>query len=98
MPARMWRYGIYSLLELLHQCLPESLEYLLSFTLIAYQLITFLYEAVPAFEGTWVKYLREIAHYRMEVAGEDRQDRETWAAIVHFWYHKTETNAQSWNV
>lgn len=88
MPARMWKYGIHSLLELLRQCLPESLEYLLSFTFGAYQIITFLYEAVPSFEDTWIQYLIEIAYYRVEVAGEDRQDRETWATIARFWRRK----------
>lgn len=88
MPARMWEYGIYSLLRLLHQCLPESLEYFLSFTFMAYQMITFLYEAVPSFEVTWIQYLREIAHYRMDTAGEDWHDRETWATIARFWHRK----------
>ncbi|KAH7053444.1 hypothetical protein B0J12DRAFT_710232 [Macrophomina phaseolina] len=86
MPARMWNHGIYSFLDLLRQYLPESLEHLLAFTSLAYQMITFLYEAVPAFECTWVKYLGELARYRMEIAGEDRQDRETWAAIAHLWH------------
>lgn len=88
MPARMWKYGIHSLLELLREALPESLEYLLSFTVMAYQIITFLYEAVPSFEDTWIQYLREIAHYRMDTAGEDRHDRQTWAAISRYWHHK----------
>ncbi|KAH7025344.1 hypothetical protein B0J12DRAFT_714453 [Macrophomina phaseolina] len=86
MPARMWNHGIYSFLDLLRQYLPESLEHLLAFTSLAYQMITFLYEAVPAFECTWVKYLGELARYRMEIAGEDRQGRETWAAIAHLWH------------
>ena len=50
MPARMWRYGIHSFLELLRYRLPQSYEHMLSFVYMAYSMMTLLYEAVPTIE------------------------------------------------
>jgi hypothetical protein len=38
MPARMWRHGIHSFLELLRHRLPESLDYMLAFIYLAYSM------------------------------------------------------------
>ncbi|KIW21798.1 uncharacterized protein PV07_12774, partial [Cladophialophora immunda] len=54
MPARMWRHGIYSFLELLRHRLPYSLEHMLSFVYLAYQMMGLLMESVPAFHETWI--------------------------------------------
>jgi len=39
MPARMWRHGIYSFLELLRHRLPYSLEHMLTFIYLAYSMM-----------------------------------------------------------
>lgn len=50
MPARMWRHGIHSFLELLRHRLPASLEHMKTFINLAYSMMALLYETVPAFE------------------------------------------------
>lgn len=57
MPARMWRHGIHSFLEVLRHRLPDSLEHMLAFIYIAYSMMALLYETVPAFEDTWIECL-----------------------------------------
>jgi hypothetical protein len=52
MPARMWKHGIHSLLELLRRDLPGSIDYMLAFIYLAYQMMALLYETVPGFEDT----------------------------------------------
>src|SRR3569833_4527016 len=44
MPARMWRHGIHSVLELLRHRLPASLEHMLAFVCLAYSMIALLYK------------------------------------------------------
>jgi hypothetical protein len=39
MPARMWRHGIHSFLELLRHRLPDSLEHMLTFVHLAYSMV-----------------------------------------------------------
>ncbi|KAJ5104872.1 DNA/RNA-binding domain E.t1.c1-type [Penicillium alfredii] len=88
MPARMWRYGIHSFLELLRQKLPASLDYMLSFIYLAYSMMTLLLESVPAFEETWIECLGDLARYRMAVEEVDLRDREVWAGVSRYWYNK----------
>ncbi|KAH9203753.1 hypothetical protein DL95DRAFT_500671 [Leptodontidium sp. 2 PMI_412] len=52
MPARMWRHGIHSFLELLRHRLPASLDHMLAFIYLAYSMMALLYETVTAFEDT----------------------------------------------
>ena len=40
MPARMWKYGIHSFLELLRHSLPHSREHMLHFMHLAYCMMT----------------------------------------------------------
>ncbi|OQD73360.1 hypothetical protein PENDEC_c015G02968 [Penicillium decumbens] len=86
MPARMWRYGIHSFLELLRQKLPESLDYMLNFINIAYCMMTLLLESVSAFRDTWIECLGDLARYRMAVEDNDPRDREVWAGVSRYWY------------
>jgi hypothetical protein len=88
MPARMWKHGIHSFLELLRYRLPESLEFMISFIYTAYQIMSLLYETVPAFEDTWIECLGDLGRYRMAIEDEDIRDRETWAGVARFWYSK----------
>jgi hypothetical protein len=88
MPARMWKHGIHSFLELLRQKLPHSLDYMLAFIYLAYQMMALLYETVPAFEDTWIECLGDLGRYRMAIEDEDIRDRETWASVARSWYSK----------
>jgi hypothetical protein len=89
MPARMWKHGIHSFLEVLRRRLPESLDYMLQFIYLAYQTVTLLYETVPSFEDTWIECLGDLARYRMAVEESDMRDREIWGGVARDWYSKT---------
>ncbi|KAF2126052.1 hypothetical protein P153DRAFT_433857 [Dothidotthia symphoricarpi CBS 119687] len=88
MPARMWKHGIHSFLELLRRRLPDSIDYMLAFIYLAYQMMALLYETVPAFENTWIECLGDLGRYRMAIEDEDVRDRETWAGVARSWYSK----------
>ncbi|KAI9813000.1 MAG: hypothetical protein M1832_006437 [Thelocarpon impressellum] len=87
MPARMWRHGIHSFLELLRHGLPASLDQTLAFIYIAYPMLALLYETVPAFEDTWIECLGDLGRYRMAIE-DDKQDLEDWTGVARFWYSK----------
>jgi len=88
MPARMWRHGIHSFLELLRHRLPDSLEHMLAFVYLAYSMMTLLLESVISFEETWIECLGDLARYRMAIEEVDPRDRETWAGVARMWYNK----------
>jgi hypothetical protein len=85
MPARMWKHGIHSFLELLRRRLPDSIDYMLAFIYLAFQMMALLYETVPAFEDTWMECLGDLSRYRMAIEDEDIRDRETWAGVARSW-------------
>lgn len=93
MPARMWRHGIHSFLELLRHRLPDSLEHMLTFIYLAYSMMALLYETVPAFEDTWIEWLGDLSRYRMAIEDEDLHDRETWTLVSREWYSKASDKA-----
>lgn len=93
MPARMWRHGIHSFLELLRHCLPASLEHMLTFIYLAYSMMALLYETVPAFEDTWIECLGDLGRYRMAIEDEDIRDREIWTAVSRHWYSRASDKA-----
>lgn len=93
MPARMWRHGIHSFLELLRHRLPASLEHMLTFIYLAYSMMALLYETVPAFEDTWIECLGDLGRYRMAIEDEDIRDREIWTAVSRLWYSKASDKA-----
>jgi Est1 DNA/RNA binding domain len=82
MPARMWRHGIHSFLELLRHRLPDSLDHMLVFIYLAYSMMALLKESVPAFEDTWIKCLGDLARYRMAIEDEDL------SGVARYWYNK----------
>ena len=88
MPARMWRHGIHSFLELLRHRLPDSLEHMLSFVYLAYSMMALLMESVPSFEETWIECLGDLARYRMAIEEADLRDREIWSGTARMWYDK----------
>ncbi|KAM5480133.1 hypothetical protein MaudMau93_007661 [Microsporum audouinii] len=86
MPARMWRHGVHSFLELLRHRLPGSLEHMISFIYNAYSMMTLLLESVPVFVNIWIECLGDLARYRMAVEEVDMYDRENWAEVARHWY------------
>jgi len=86
MPARMWRHGIHSFLELLRHRLPASLEHMLTFIYLAYSMMALLYETVPAFEDIWIECLGDLGRYRMAIEDDNLHDREIWAGVSRHWY------------
>ncbi len=88
MPARMWRHGIHSFLELLRHRLPDSLDHMLMFIYLAYSMMALLYETVPTFEDTWIECLGDLGRYRMAIEDDDIRDREVWTGVSRFWYSK----------
>ena len=86
MPARMWKHGIHNFLELLRHQLPDSLDYMLAFIYLAYQMMALLFETVPSFEDTWIECLGDLARYRMAIEDEDIRDREVWTSVAKHWY------------
>ncbi|KAI1130029.1 hypothetical protein F5Y10DRAFT_276406 [Nemania abortiva] len=93
MPARMWRHGIHSFLELLRHRLPASLEHMLTFIYLAYSMMALLYETVPHFEDTWIECLGDLGRYRMAIEDEDIRDREVWTSVSRHWYSKASDKA-----
>ncbi|KAK0730015.1 hypothetical protein B0H67DRAFT_19419 [Lasiosphaeris hirsuta] len=93
MPARMWRHGIHSFLELLRHRLPASLEHMLTFIYLAYSMMALLYETVPTFEDTWIECLGDLGRYRMAIEDDDIRDREVWTAVSRGWYSKASDKA-----
>ncbi|KAM3067130.1 hypothetical protein ACMFMG_011685 [Clarireedia jacksonii] len=93
MPARMWRHGIHSFLELLRHRLPQSLDHMLPFIYFAYSMMALLYETVPAFENTWIECLGDLGRYRMAIEDDDIRDREVWTGVARHWYSKASNEA-----
>lgn len=93
MPARMWRHGIHSFLELLRHRLPASLEHMLSFIYLAYSMMALLYETVPTFEDTWIECLGDLGRYRMAIEDDDIHDRDIWTSVSRRWYSKASDKA-----
>lgn len=83
MPARMWRHGIHSFLELVRHRLPHSLDHMLTFIFLAYSTMAQLYEIVPAFEDTWIECIGDLGRYGMATGIEDDNvgDREIRTAV-----------------
>ncbi|SPN99845.1 uncharacterized protein DNG_02697 [Cephalotrichum gorgonifer] len=88
MPARMWRHGIHSYLELLRHRLPESREHMLSYIYLSYDMMALLYETVPSYKETWIECLGDLGRYRMAIEDDNIQDRETWTEVSRQWYKK----------
>jgi hypothetical protein len=93
MPARMWRHGIHSFLELMRHRLPESLDHMIVFIGLAYTMMALLYETVPAFEDTWIECLGDLGRYRMAIEDDDIRDREILTGVARHWYSKASDGA-----
>ncbi|RYP51398.1 hypothetical protein DL768_003267 [Monosporascus sp. mg162] len=93
MPARMWRHGIHSFLELLRHRLPASLEHMITFIYLAYSMMALLYETVTASEDTWIECLGDLGRYRMAMGGDNIRDKEVWTSVSRLWYSKASDKA-----
>ncbi|KAK0246844.1 hypothetical protein LTS09_018015 [Friedmanniomyces endolithicus] len=80
MPARMWKYGIHDFLEVLRSRRPLSQEYMLSFIILAYQMMMLFYETAPVFSDTWIECLGNLARYRMSM----EEEKEAHARLRKF--------------
>jgi len=89
MPARLWRHGIHSFLELLRNRLPASLEYMLAFIYLAYSMVTLILETVPSFADTWIECLGDLGRYRMAIEDNHIHDRQIWTDVARQWYLKS---------
>lgn len=85
MPARMWRHGIHAFLEVLRHRRPHSQDYMVSFVILAYQMMALLYETVPSFLDTWIECLGDLARYRMAIE-EDKEIHAIWGGVAASWY------------
>ena len=88
MPARMWRHGIHGFLEVLRHRLPGSLDHMLAFIYISYNMMALLFETVPSFEDTWIECLGDLGRYRMAIEDDEPRDREVWSNVARYWYSK----------
>ncbi|TGZ76931.1 hypothetical protein EX30DRAFT_356515 [Ascodesmis nigricans] len=86
MPARMWRHGIHTFLELLRYRLPESQEFLYFWISVSYGMLTLMYETVPKYRDTWTECLGDLARYRVGVETEDDDIRDQWRETGRAWY------------
>lgn len=86
MPARMWKFGIFCLLERMRQQLPDCLEYLLEYLNMAYNMMTLFYETVPALEDVWAECLGDLARYGMGIG--ERVHGDVWVNVAQRWYAK----------
>ena len=94
MPARMWRHGIHSFLEILRHRLPDSLDHMLAFIHIAYSMMALLYETVTA--QVWSQ--RHVPEKWFEDAKVDDEERSlevpsmaaprVWSGVSRFWHSK----------
>jgi hypothetical protein len=83
MSNRMWRYGIYSLLEILRQNLPQSLEHLLYFITEVSSILQKLTLHSPALGDSLFEQLGDVARYGVFV---DKLKRKHWEAVSRYWY------------
>ncbi|CAP74128.1 Pc36g00010, partial [Penicillium rubens Wisconsin 54-1255] len=82
---RMWRYGIYSPLELLHQNLPGSLGPMLHFIYHVSSTLNRFLEFDPALGVILYEQLGDVTRYHMAA---QRQHRKHLAGISRYWYRK----------
>uniref|UniRef100_A0A093ULP7 Casein kinase I like hhp1 n=1 Tax=Talaromyces marneffei PM1 TaxID=1077442 RepID=A0A093ULP7_TALMA len=87
-PARLWRYGIHSVLELLRKKLPLLRNYMSTFIYMAYAIMELLLESVPQFEEIWIECLGDLARYRMAIEEADMRDREMYRGVARYWFTK----------
>lgn len=85
MSDRMWRYGIYSLLNILRQSLPGSLKYMLCFIETVSSILKRLILSNSELGDSLFEQLGDVARYGMFA---EKLNREYWNVISRCWYQK----------
>jgi hypothetical protein len=88
MPARMWKYGIYYFLELLHHRPHPCMEIAVKVEYPAYQIMSLLYENALYFEDAWIECLGQLVRYRTAVEEDNLGICEDWAGVPSSWCSK----------
>lgn len=83
MPARMWRHGIHSFLELLRYRLPTFSGHMIAFIYLAYSMMALLYE--KDLHDTSVECLGNLGRYRMTIDN-DAVGNRVWTGFTQHWY------------
>lgn len=65
MLKRIWQHGISSILELLAQKLPASLEHMRTFYYNVNSIMGVLIMTTPSFKSNWEKYIKDLKKYNM---------------------------------
>lgn len=63
MPARMWKHGMFSFLEIMRVRPSETHEFMGSFIISGYCMMSLLEETVPQFLSTWIECKADLARY-----------------------------------
>mgnify|MGYP001658209021 CR=1 FL=1 len=85
MSGRMWQYGIHSLLDILRQDLPQTLEHILFFIETVSSILKRLILSNSALGDSLFEQLGDLALYRVVV---EKSNREDWQVIPRYWYQK----------
>lgn len=95
MPARLWRHGIHSFLELLRHRLPALLEHMLAFIYLAYAMMALLFETVSVSKDTWIECLGDLGRYRTVIQNKDEgiRQRDKWKGSPQHRYSKVSDEA-----
>lgn len=84
-PSRMWKTGVFQVLDLLRGYLPVTFDPLVSFIYYAYTIMTRLLECMPDGQATWLEFLGDLARCRMAI-DDDSEAREIWREQAFIWY------------
>jgi hypothetical protein len=71
----------------LKDSLPDSLEHMLTFLHLAFQMAATQLEAILAFEKAWIERLGDLVRFRIEIETEP-EHRETLTEAARGWYNK----------
>ncbi|KAF2862420.1 hypothetical protein K470DRAFT_243553 [Piedraia hortae CBS 480.64] len=87
MPARLWRHGIHTPLELLRVRRPATQEHMITYISLAYGIMTLLCETRDEFLDIWIECLGDLSRYRMAIETE-AETQAMWTNIARYWYEK----------
>ena len=69
--------------------LPSSRDWMMTFWIIAYQMLCLFLETVGGFEEIWLECLGDLARYKMAIEDADPYERDHYAATAYQWYMRT---------
>lgn len=86
-PSRMWRI-LQSLLEVMQNGLPNSLEHMLSVIRMAYRCLTVILKYDTQHKEIWIECLGDVSRYRMAIEEVDMKVRALHREVASYWYKK----------